>query len=540
MRRHAAWIALLVLLAPLTAGAQSSSQSGVQAAAPGEPQIVMPQVILQVEDLSVEKVVAQLPPADTLLPPDRPVPVLSEGDLAVGDPVIPAASAPSDQTVVPEGKLLSSDITLGAGMQNRILGSLSLKTLGPDPRFAIRFDHETVDGLAGHPPGSGFNTRSDLLDGSLKFGLLGMDTSLGGTYAESENGLQGLSPYGARLVRSISGNADFSGAPLSWLSLDASAAASTDSLTLELPASGQPFQRSDLRVSPAVSAQARFGVVTLGLKSLYSYRTDSGIGGGGLHRFSAGGSISASLPGAFLLAGDVGWFWNSDGLSLVPFSLSITGTPWDFLTVSLSGGYKVQTYDLHDILASSSFAGSPAALLDDHGWFGTGSLQLTITRDLSASVTGSFMASNALPVGSATVDPGTGLFPVVPTSGYRFSTDSGLRWGISSAFSLAVGWHEEWMQVPFFTPLYSLSAEIVGIDPSGRFGGTLSATSEARPGVLVLPVLRLSGFWKVSDSVRLQLDADDLLWPLLTSPRTDLGGYLTPGLRVTGSIGMSL
>jgi hypothetical protein len=528
----------LILLASLPLAAQDGSKSGVDAAGPGEPQIVMPQVILQVEDLSVEKVVAQLPPEEDLLPPARPVPVLSEGELEVGDPVIPATGEPSDVTVTPaRDRFLSSDVSIGAGMQNRIIGSVSLKTLGADPRFSLRFNHETVDGLGGQAAGAGFSTRNDLLDGSLKFGLGPIDTSLGGTYTEGENGLQERSAYSARLARSISGSADFAAAPLSWLSLDAGASASTDTLILEGAA---PYQRSNVRVTPTFSAQVRFGAVTVGLTSLYTFRTDTGISSPGLHRFSVSSSISASLPGTFILAGDFGWFWNSDGLSLFPFSVSLAGTPWEFITISLGGGYRVQTYDLHDVLASHPLA-FPDGLADDHGWFGNASVQLTITRELSATIGLAFMSSASLPTGSSVQDSGTGLFVVTQVPGVRLSMDGGLRWGISSAFSLAASLHHEFLSVPFFTPVNSLAAEIVGLAPSGRFGGSLSATAATTPdGVLQQPVLRLSGFWNVSDSVKLQLDAEDLLWLLLPAPRIDIAPYLAPGFRVTGSIGMSL
>lgn len=539
-------LVLALCAAALPAGAQAGTTGSTgkgQAAAPasagpGEPEIVMPQVVLQIEDLSVEKVVAQLPPEEELLPPERPIPVLSEGDLVIGDPRIPAADLTAEPGAAPApGRGLSSDITLGAGMQNRIIGTITLSTLGADPRFALKFNHETVDGLAGKPPGSGFSLRNDLLDGTLKFGLGPLDTSLGGTFNESETGLQGLSPFVARLSRSLKGSADFSAAPLDWLSLGAGVDGNADTLTLE---GGSPLQRSDLLVSPRISAQARAGIMTFGLQSSYAYRTDTGITGADLQRFTVTGSFSATLPAAFVVSGNVGWFWNSDQLSLVPFSVNVTGTPWQFITFSLAFGYAVQTYNLGDILQAGAYS-LPGSLQDDHGWFGSGSVHLTITRDVAATVSASYRNSTALPTGSQTPDPATGLFLVSQGSAQDLAMDAGLRWGISSAFSVSAGWHHEFMDRPFFTPTDSLSGEIVGLDPAGRFGGNLTVLfAPTFQGVLQQPVLRLSGFWKVSDAVKLQLDADDLLWPLLSTPRADIGPYAAPGFRITGSLEMSL
>ena len=98
---------LLVLIPLVVAALPGSAQSAASprpvsptpatnpAVAPGEPEIIMPQVVLQVEDLSVEKVEAQLPPEEDLLPPVRTIPTLSEGELAVGEPTIPAAPVQS-------------------------------------------------------------------------------------------------------------------------------------------------------------------------------------------------------------------------------------------------------------------------------------------------------------------------------------------------------------------------------------------------------------------------------------------------------------
>ena len=101
------------------------------AVGPGEPDIIMPQVVLQVEDLSVEKVEAQLPPEEEMLPPARTIPMLSEGDLAVGEPTIPAAAVEAEGPGRPSNdRLLSSEVQLGAGTLNMISGEHG----GEDPR----------------------------------------------------------------------------------------------------------------------------------------------------------------------------------------------------------------------------------------------------------------------------------------------------------------------------------------------------------------------------------------------------------------------
>jgi hypothetical protein len=505
---------------------------------PGEPEIVMPQVILEIEDLSVEKVEATLPPEEELLPPERRIPVLSEGELALGDPTLPPGAIDVDQNAgQPRDRFLSSEIDLGAGMQNRIVGSMSLKTIGPDPRFSLSFDHETVDGFAGNAPGSGFSARNDGLDGTLKFGLGPVAVDLSGRFTEAEAGLQGQSAFVARLARSIAAEAGFSGSPAEWLTLAAGIGGGADSLTL---VGSAPVSLSGFRIAPSLSAIARFGPLKLGLSSRYAFRSDPLGLGGQLHRFQADALISVDLPPSYIIEAEAGWFWNSEGLSLVPFHVGFTGTPFEFLTLSLAIGYRVAAYDLRDSMAAGTFA-LPAGLADDRGWFADTALQFTITRELSASLKLSTMASDAMPEGSALRDIASGLFLIGQAPGVRLGTDMGLRWGITSALSVSAGWTHEFLDRPFFAPLDTVKAELLALEPAGRLGGSISfAIAPTFTGILQQPLLRLAGFWKVSDAVKLTLDADDLLWPLLGGPRWDIPPFVTPGFRISARVGISL
>ncbi len=557
MKRHllASAIALLFVAVSLSAQAAGTAQSAKPAnpqAGPGEPEMVMPQMILQIEDLSVEKVEAQLPPEEELLPPERSIPVLNEGDLAVGEPQIPVASVDAEGNAAMGGdRFLSSEVELGAGMLNQIVGSIALKTLGQDPRFSLQFHHETLDGFAWKPAGSGFSLRNDSLDGGLKFRIGSVDTDIAGSFLEKETGLQGQSPFVAALSRRLDATAAFTGSPLDWLTLNAGFAGGYNTLTLE-STSTQPTGVTGLLLSPSLSAEAHSGGVKLGIDTSYTYREEGTAGiADSLHRYTANASFGVTLAAPYTFTAVGGWFWNSAGLSLFPFSLSATGTPLQFFTVTLEGGYKVVPYDLHDIIASSAYA-FPGALQDDRGWFADTSVQLNLTRDLALSAKLAFMRSDAMPVGSTSQDPTTGLFAVTQVPASQLSTDVGLNWGISQSFSISATWTHQYLARPFFAPSDLISAEILGLEPNGRFGGSLSIAMKYFPSssglpptaadVLqnIVPVLRVSGFWKISDAVKLQIDGDDLLSPLIPSGRADIAPYVTPGFRFSGSLGMSL
>jgi hypothetical protein len=529
------------LLFPLVAtglAAQARASAAASTVAPGEPDMILPRVILQIEDLSVEQVRAQLPPQEDLLPPETKIPVMSEGDLAIGEPTLPAPAMQSDATAgQPADRLLSSEVDIGAGNDNRLVANISLKTLGQDPRFSLLFNHETLDGFSGKAAGSGYSLRNDNLAGSLSFLMGGVDTLLKGSFLENDTGLQGQSgPYTARLGRSLAATAAFSGSPLDWLTLKATVDGGDDTLVLQ---GAGPLQRDALRVAPALSAEAHFPGAKFGLLGRYTFRSDPPGVGGELHRVLTSGSFSIDLPATFLLEGSVGWFWSSAGLSLVPFSLSLTGTPIPLFTISFSGGYRVTPYDMHDLIVAHPLV-LPTGIPDDRGWFGDSTLQFNFTQDLSASMKVSFMAHEAMPVGS-TVQDATGLFPMGSKRGSELSTDAGLRWVISPEFSLAAGWVHQYLDRPFYLPLDMLKGELVGLEPAGRFGGSVSLSfSPALSGEIQQPLLGMSGFWKITDAVKLHADAEDLLWPLIGGPRWDIAPYVTPGFRVLLSLSVTL
>ena len=134
-----------------------------QTGEPEEPEIVLPQFVLEIEDLSIERIDAKLPPEQDLLSPERRVLLVDLDALVVEDAGVPSAilEAPKSAAASTGDRSLSSEVQLGAGSQNNIVASIDLKTLGADPRFSLAFDHETADGLSGTQAGAGFSHREE-------------------------------------------------------------------------------------------------------------------------------------------------------------------------------------------------------------------------------------------------------------------------------------------------------------------------------------------------------------------------------------------
>ena len=77
-----------LVLAALGAGAETLPEP----TGPGE--LVLPPIVLEVEDLSEVRIEARLPPEEDLVPPDRRFPLPEPGSLAIGEPSLPSTSTP--------------------------------------------------------------------------------------------------------------------------------------------------------------------------------------------------------------------------------------------------------------------------------------------------------------------------------------------------------------------------------------------------------------------------------------------------------------
>ena len=505
---------------------------------PGEPDIVLPQIIMDVEDVSVENVEAKLPPEEELLPPVRPLPELRAADIPVAEPEVSTA-APSDTSSPAAAQSLSVEAVLGAGMENTIEGTLGVKTLGLDPRLSLLFSHQTLDGLSGNVAGSGFDMRNDNLSGEAAFGLGPVQTDIQGSYKEDQRGLQGQGTlsYMGLLTRGIDGTAGFSLSPIQWLALESKLSASTDSFTLM---SSAPLTMSEYRFSPELSAKASVQWFSAGLSGSYDYRRADFDGAGvqEIHRVRTTLTLGAELPLSTLLEGSAAWFWNSAGESLFPFELRLSGTPFTFLSFSLGGGYAVTPYDMQDAVAASPWI-LPQPLSDNSGWFADGSLKFVIAKDLTLSGKTAFRTSTAML--DASLDPETGLYLITQRPATQLSVGAGLSWAAAPGITVSASWSSELLDRPSFLPSTKIEAEGIAVAPSGAFGGDFSVSMMVGTTPTVqLPVVSIGGFIRVAGAVQLHLDVEDLLQPAMNGPRYGLYPFVDPGFRVIAQARLTL
>ena len=548
MNRAPAIAALALLLALPFLPVAASAQSAPPEMEPEEPAIVLPEVILKTEDISVEQVEAGLPQEEQLLPPDREVPLPEAGELVIQEPSLEMQPPEGDAGRGAEGGAapLVVEGVLGAGTMHHFFSSISLFSVVNEPRFRLKFQHEILDGFSGNEAGSGFSLRQDSLEGSIRFQMDTLGLELNGLISDGERGLQQRSPY-ASAVERIVGLAAASTLPLSSLwtfGAGIEAHMASELLTAPMTAGPGPLSATEYLLQPEVYGQVRTEKVQFRLGGRYAFRTLAENEDWLLQRLTVNANLAVSLPRDFQLEGDVSWFLSSEQGHLFPFSLAVSGTPFDPLSFSLRGGYRVRQLDLRDVLEQFDYTAVPARLLDDHGWFGELGAAVNLFRNLILNGQVGLGWSSDLPDPglddeNPVLDPATGLFEFAQSDGVRLTSNLSVRWNPSSAFSLRAGWEAEWLDYPALVPPLRLRLESEGIGARGVWGWHASAVAWDWEG-FQLPLVDMNAYYRISEKIRMILEVNDILQPLQNAPRRIHAPFEEPGIHGTLKVQVTL
>ncbi|HEB29920.1 MAG TPA: hypothetical protein ENI15_03460 [Spirochaetes bacterium] len=502
---------------------------------PSEPGIVLPSVLLEIEDLSIESITAGLPEDKELLPPEIEFPLPEIEELAIDDPhldlTVPKSGVPAFQ--IREGKYLTTEAVLGIGTANQFFSRISLYYLGKKPEGKIQYQHETIDGFSSKPPGSGYSNTEDMLEGYLSFDAGKARIRTDGVFYEIERGLQGKGNFYSKVNRFIEadGTAEY---PISDIFV------LKGSLNFSLAAqlmTGGPSSSSDevteLYLSPVLVGEFRFKNWVLGVEPRFSYRNVFESENLSLIRGGVRGYLEVDISDSVTLNGSVGWLWVENIGHLAPFNLSVSMMPGDFFTLTVGGGYRVEEFNLRDIFRNYPLTGVPLSLYDNQGWFAELKSIWTPFQGWIFDAGLFYTGNSKMPDPGRAFDGATGLFPLSQVNAQRLNIDAGVRWNISESFSARLGWSSAFIEKPEFYPENRINLDFNGMEKKGRFGGGFS--SEFTTGVndsVQLPLLSLNGFFRATDFLRFVLEADDLLYPLLDGPRYLWEPYVDTGLKV--------
>ena len=510
-------------------------------AAPQDTDIVIPELMLQVEELQLQQVSAVLPDEGELALGRLAIQLPGAEELFIDEAAfavaLPGVVRPQDaRSVFSSGRL-------GAGTANHIVGELSLFRLGVPPRFRLRFAHEGIDGYQFRDAGTGYFSSSNVIDGWFTGGTDRLGTEFEAGFSEQTHGLQGQSDYFSVGLRrtDASGLLRFTPDPVVSITAELSAGAATRILSLS-GTDTVPRER-EFVVSPA--AEARFGIRAVDIVLTTSY----------FLRFLEAGEIPVyqdvdvlagvdiTLPVGGSVSARAGVLWEPAAALRYPWSLSLELLFGEALETQLAGGYRVERLTLADLWSDVPQAGiggtgGATELSADGQWYG----------GLSARWSGATGFSVAGGVDFAAHDARVEILPYdLEANRYPFSQAPALSltgrvragWRPDPRVQIQAGWGGSFLDTPPGTPIGTIDGAV----RIGDAGERLSAAAELRTDFYpeaAVPMLGLSGSFAPSDELEFSLELTDLFAPLLENGRPAIGAaygsdypFIAPGFRAS-------
>ncbi len=521
---------------------------------PEEPDLVLPPMILEVEDPALEVVEAVIPESGDidLSPVSAELPEPEEIVLSTDAFDLAVPGGAGSAVTVGSGDFFSES-TLGLGTQNHFIGDISLFMLGGEPRAQLRFHHEGRDGFREHASGSGYNFRKESLEGDLSFSPGNLEMDAVGSLVEEETGLQGrVDDFSSVLYRNLSADIDAETPIGERLSLGASARLAIADIVLAAGRAEEgvavPEQDTEIDTLGEFSANLDTEYLKFGVDGAYRFLDWIGAGSP-LHVLSAGIRAESAFPFALDVEADAGLRWIPGSEPVYPFSVNTRAYLGGMVTVFLSGGYRWELLsfgelrDRFPLVDSRNSAGEGILPREEAGWFVDAEIRYEPSDDFSLEAAGSWLQADSRfqPLELTR----RGLFGQSWPGGTVFRASSSLGWQIIDSVSLDLGVGGILSGSDTSRPSFELSGRVefaprtaaYGISAGADYYSVYDENLVPNP---VLPQVFVSGFYKVSEGVSLTLDIEDIVSAFSEEPGYTWGGYERPGFALVFKTNLSL
>ncbi len=519
---------LLVLFVLLPA-ALPAQEPGLRQ--PDETPIVVPDLILQVEELPLESVKATLPSEGDLRLGELSLPLPQPGELQI-DQAAFFLSAPESTPIPVRGSSVYSTGLLGAGSVNHVIGELSLFKLGEDPRFRLRFFYEGLDGFQFQPAGTGYFATENQVTGAIEGSSPDSEFSISAAFTERVQGLQGESPFYSAGLRSLQGSGSIVLRPDPLFELSGSVDARYAARLQSASNVGSTPRDQEFALAPGLGIALSIGQLTLESLIDYEFQTLSGERSARTQRIDAEAGASVAAASWLEFKALAGVYSEFSSQILYPWQLEATVIFSESLETELSGGFRVlpvsylSLWREYQIIASGARAGGFSAVLTPSEWFGSARLRWSPIPGVTTTSRAEYVQrANAIELDGF----------VSAESHYEFSQRSlqTLTVGTVVSFSpnqqLSVqsSWDVYLVDRLTGTPLSSLGAQANLGSRDGRLSLSADAAFNFYP-MPVVPKLDITGSFRITDGVDLDLVLDDILAPLLREGRPVVGPGLSP------------
>lgn len=516
---------------------------------PEEPDLVLPPMILEVEDPTLADIEAVIPEGEeidlSLVTTDLPDPEEIVLPTDAFDIALPGDSGLSGPGSAAEKRGFFSRSVLGIGTRNHVIGDISLFMLGGQPRTRLRFHHEGMDGFGEHVAGEGFYKREDSFEGDLSYNLGPVKMGTSGSLTEEDFGLQGrAADYSNVLYRVVNGSADADMPVSERIDIGASGRVTFSGLVL---AGDEPHRESEIDVELDLSTEAELQYLLVGFDG--GYRFIDWFGATRPAHLLAGGVYAESdFPFALDVASEVGIRWIPGSSPAFPFSVSTTAYLGGVMTVFLSGGYRwnLLSYDeLRNRFTLVDPGDSTGVLVTagrESSWFVEGNLRYTPSDSIDVELGCDWtLADSRFQPGAVSE---RGLFPQQWGGGNLLHGSLGIGWKAFDGFALNIHTGGILAGGDTTMPIFEAGGTLNFTDAEDVYGVNAGMVYALYDGTLVPspppPQVSLGGYVKIGEGVTVSLDAEDLVSAFTDTPTSLWGGYEQPGFSLVLKTNLSL
>lgn len=534
MMRKLLLLGLVIAVVPVIAQVSGPEE-------PGQTEILVPEFILQVEELAIEQVDALLPQEAEQTIGQIALPLPEGDELAISDVSLdvplPGATIPTtgQSSVFSTGRL-------GAGTSSHVVGELSLYKLGSDPQYRVRFAHEGVDGYQLEPAGTGYFLRSNILDARISAGEEPLRFSAEGGFSETERGLQGHSDYFSVNLREIAADMDVRYRPDPLITLNGRLAASSTARLQSTSGVGTAPRDQEFVVNPQISAATSVSIVGLSISSGYFLRFLADGSVPTMQDVEAMAQVTVDPSDSVSIGGEAGVVWDLESRLLYPWRVSFEATLAGSLDISVAGGYRYlrptfnEQWNQTPLLAVGDSDGSPD-LVGDGQWFAEVDALFSGFGGATVRSSAEYVVRSAA-VDLQAYDTVADEYPFVQRTVQTVYPDFSFVWRPVTALQIEGGWRGAFIDTVAGEPIGMIHAAIRYAD-HGPLSASAEVSSELYP-TPTMPDLSLSGAFAAGGGVEFVVEGVDVLSPLLAAGRASIGPtvnaanpFIEPGFRVS-------
>lgn len=514
----------------LYAQSGTSQQRTEEGAAPEEPEVELPTIVLEYAAIKQESIETELPEGDVIELPTIEELLPEAGGLEVAAPDLMAVSPRQPAQTAPSPTAFFSEGVIGGGSDNHLIGDIALYKRGELPLYQFRFSHEGIDGYGSNAAGTGYFDRREELSGQVEFGSALQKGTVDAEYFETETGLQDFSLANSVIHRFIQGSGTYTRSFDSPFSLAARASAHSGSQLIGMQSEEEELY-FDSRASGIFEHERFYSSLSAG------YRYQQAPADEQLHQTRAE-LLTMFYFNRFDIKAEIGAHWDTKNEFLFPWNLELDGVAGDF-QYRLGGGYIIEQILYKDLWNEYPLLDTAPEINIQHGWDVYARVGYTPSSAFRVSVDAQWnlLQGVVVPDDLDARDAVTGLFPFGLDERQLLDVQTLLHYFPNETVTLEAGWKGQLMdEIRPLRAEHLITGRIGYSNRSTGFGAAFGGEFK----IDELPEMRAQLSYLLAEGINILLEANDLVAPFYEDGRPWWGEYEQRGLNVTLKTEISL